>query len=150
MMVALLLLAAALFAAAEPGQAAATATRARSSTKNGTNVILFLIDDLGWADLAFKGLPAGMERSAGGHAEYSTPNLDSLAAEGVLLDRYYVNQLCSPTRTSLISSRYAYTLGLAGGVITNGHPVGLRLNESSIAQPFKALGMRTHAFGKWD
>ena len=37
-----------------------------------------------------------------------------------MLNDYYVNQLCSPTRTSLISSRYAYNLGLAGGVITNG------------------------------
>jgi arylsulfatase B len=61
-----------------------------------------------------------------------------------------VNQLCSPTRTSLISSRYAYNLGLAGGVITNGHPVALRLNESSVGEHFKALGHRTHAFGKWD
>ena len=55
-----------------------------------------------------------------GHAEYTTPHLDTLAREGVMLNDYYVNQLCSPTRTSLISSRYAYNLGLAGGVITNG------------------------------
>ena len=41
-------------------------------------------------------------------------------------------------------------LGLAGGVITNGHAVALRLNESSIGQHFNALGHRTHAFGKWD
>jgi arylsulfatase B len=95
-------------------------------------------------------MPPEMERTAGGHAEYATPHLDRLAREGVVLDRYYVNQLCSPTRTSLVSSRYAYNLGLAGGVITNGHAVHLRLNESSIGQHFKALGMRTHAFGKWD
>ena len=50
-------------------------------------------------------MPPEMERTAGGHAEYATPHLDKLAREGVVLDRYYVNQLCSPTRTSLVSSR---------------------------------------------
>ena len=129
---------------------AGSAAAAAAPPAKKTNVILFVIDDLGWADLAFEGFPPAMERTAGGHAEFSTPHLDRLAREGVLLDRYYVNQLCSPTRTSLVSSRYAYNLGLAGGVITNGHAVALRLNESSIGQHFKALGHRTHAFGKWD
>lgn len=67
-----------------------------------------------------------------------------------MLDAYYVNRLCSPTRTSLLSSRYAYTLGLAGGVITDGFPVALRLNESTIADHLKPLGYQTHGFGKWD
>ena len=46
--------------------------------------------------------------------------------------------------------RYAYTLGLAGGVITNGFPVALRLNETTIADKLKVLGYQTHGFGKWD
>jgi len=58
-----------------------------------TNIILFVIDDLGWGDLGLAGLPA--DRRAGGHAEYSTPHLDALARRGVLLDDYYVNQYCS-------------------------------------------------------
>ena len=62
--------------------------------KKLSNVILFVVDDLGWADLAMRDLPPKMARTAGGHAEYSTPHLDKLASEGVLLDRYYVNQLC--------------------------------------------------------
>lgn len=55
-----------------------------------------------------------------------------------------------PTRTALMSSRYAYNLGLSHGVITNGHAVALRLNESTIAQHLKDMGYATHAFGKWD
>lgn len=60
------------------------------------------------------------DRRAGGHAEYTTPHLDKLSSEGVVLNDYYVDQLCSPTRTALMSSRYAYNLGLSNGVITNG------------------------------
>jgi arylsulfatase B/arylsulfatase I/J len=112
------------------------------------NVILYVVDDLGFADLS---LTNTAKRTAGGYArDHSTPNIDMLAGEGVLLDSYYVNRLCSPTRTSLISSRYAYNIGLAGGVITNGFPVALRLNETSIAEHMKAVGYQTHAFGKWD
>lgn len=90
------------------------------------------------------------DRRAGGHAEYTTPHLDKLSSEGVVLNDYYVDQLCSPTRTALMSSRYAYNLGLSNGVITNGHPVALRLNESTIAEHLKSVGYTTAAFGKWD
>ena len=76
--------------------------------------------------------------------------MDRLAREGVVLDNYYVLQLCSPTRTSLLSSRYAYNTGLGNGVITNGHAVALRLNESIMAEHFRGQGYRTSAFGKWD
>ena len=102
------------------------------------NIILYVVDDLGFADLSLKGTAP---RTAGGYArDHSTPNIDMLAAEGLILDAYYVNRLCSPTRTSLISSRFAYNLGLAGGVITNGFPVALRLNETCIAQHMKDIG----------
>ena len=40
-----------------------------------------------------------------------TPAIDKLALAGVRLESYYVNKLCSPTRTALLSGRYAYTIG---------------------------------------
>eukprot|EP01047_Picozoa_sp_COSAG01_P054182 COSAG01_NODE_5890_length_3967_cov_83.799121_5_plen_107_part_00 len=101
-----------------------------------------MVDDLGFADLS---LEHTAPRTAGGYArDHATPNIDTLAAEGLILDAYYVNRLCSPTRTSLISSRYAYNLGLAGGVITNGFPVALRLNETCIAQHMKRYALVAH------
>jgi arylsulfatase B len=118
------------------------------SASGAPNILFYLIDDLGWGDLSLSALST--DRTAGGHSTFSTPNIDKLAREGVVLDKYYVNQLCSPTRTSLLSARYAYHLGLAGGVITDGHPETLRLNESTIAESLKSLGYRTHAIGKWD
>ena len=51
------------------------------------NVVLILVDDLGWMDLSCQGSPV-----------YSTPNIDRLSAEGVRLESYYVQPLCSPTR----------------------------------------------------
>jgi len=112
------------------------------------NILLYVIDDLGWGDLSLKGLQE--KRTAGGNSEFTTPNIDSLASKAIVLDNYYVNYLCSPTRTSLLSGRYAYNLGLAGGVITNGHAESLRLNESTIAEALKKLGYQTTAVGKWD
>ena len=61
--------------------------------------------DLGFSDTSLVGAPA---RSGDGRAkDYVTPHIDRLAREGILLDSYYVNRLCSPTRTSLLSSRFA-------------------------------------------
>ena len=67
------------------------------------NILLIIADDLGWSDISL----AGINRTggSGGHAEFATPNIDALArdADSVVLDQYYVNRLCSPTRSSLIS-----------------------------------------------
>ena len=100
------------------------------------NIILFVIDDLGWNDTSYQG------------AEYSTPTIDRLAQEGIRLKQYYVQPLCSPSRSSLLAGKYPYKLGLAHGVITNGHPYGLGLDEVTFAQHLKQGGYGTHAVGK--
>lgn len=45
-----------------------------------------------------------------------TPTIDAMSARGVRLENYYVNYLCSPTRTSLMSGRYAYTIGKSASI----------------------------------
>lgn len=102
------------------------------------NIVLFVIDDLGWNDTGYHG------------AEYSTPTIDKLASEGIRLKQYYVQPVCSPSRSALMAGRYSYNLGLAAGVITNGHPYGLGLSEVTIVQHLKDGGYATHAIGKWD
>ena len=99
------------------------------------NIILFVIDDLGWNDTGYQG------------ADYTTPTIDSLAAEGIRLGQYYVQPLCSPSRAALLAGRYPYHLGLASDVITNGHPYGLGLEETIFAQPLKKGGYTTHIIG---
>jgi arylsulfatase A-like enzyme len=66
------------------------------------NVILFLIDDLGWADLGLTG-----------STFYETPHIDALAAEGVFFsDAYAANPVCSPTRASILTGKYPSRIGL--------------------------------------
>ena len=63
------------------------------------DVILVVVDDLGWNDVGFhnRELPDG--------GDIPTRHIDSLADAGVKLNRYYVQPLCSPTRTALQSGR---------------------------------------------
>ena len=59
---------------------------------------------------------------------------------GVRLESYYVNKLCSPTRTALLSGRYAYTIGTDIGVIVDGTDSDLPLNLLTIADHFQRGG----------
>ncbi|MDC0547867.1 sulfatase-like hydrolase/transferase [Opitutales bacterium] len=60
------------------------------------NVILFLIDDLGWSDLSLTGSKF-----------HETPNVDRLAKEGAFFsDAYAASSVCSPTRASILTGKY--------------------------------------------
>ena len=99
------------------------------------NVVVILSDDQGWGDL-----------SLNGNTNLSTPNIDSLAKNGVTFDRFYVCPVCSPTRAEFLTGRYhphsnVYSTS-AGGE-------RMDLDEVTIADTFKAAGYATGAFGKW-
>lgn len=64
------------------------------------HVVFVLADDLGWNDLGFHG------------SVIRTPHLDALAAGGVVLDNYYVQPLCTPSRSQLLTGRYQVLGGL--------------------------------------
>ena len=102
------------------------------------NILMLVIDDLGWNDTSYKG------------SDIETPTIDKFANEGIRLQQYYVQRLCSPTRSAIMSGRYPYHNGLARQVITNGHPFGLPLNQTTIANELKKGGYATHSIGKWD
>ena len=99
------------------------------------NVIVILTDDQGWGDL-----------SLNGNTNLSTPNIDGMAKEGAMFDRFYVCPVCSPTRAEFLTGRYHPRSGVystsAGGERMN-------LDEMTIAQTFKAAGYHTAAYGKW-
>ena len=73
------------------------------------------------------------ERELGLTPALSTPTLDKLAAEGVKLSNYYVQHICSPTRSALLSGRYQIHTGLQHGVLWMGQENGLPLNETTAA-----------------
>ena len=99
------------------------------------SVVIFLADDAGWGDYG---------RS--GNRQAKTPHIDSLATEGVSLDRFYVCPVCSPTRAEFLTGRYHPRGGVRG--VSTGQE-RLDLDEHTIAEAFKAAGYTTAAFGKW-
>ena len=110
------------------------------------HVIFFLVDDYGFADASFKTALYPTKHLS----PPPTPMFDELALAGVRLESYYVNKLCSPTRTALLSGRYAYTLGMDDGVIVDGSPTDLQLNLLTIGDRLQQAGWNTSAYGKWD
>ena len=116
-----------------------------------TNVVLILIDDLGWKDLGCYG-----------SEYYQTPNIDRLADEGMrFTDGYAACNVCSPTRAAIMTGKYPARLLLTqwlpsgrwsrtrnkmreGRYVSN-----LPLEEVTIAEALREAGYRTAFMGKW-
>src|SRR6185437_2800213 len=90
------------------------------------NILVILADDQGWGDL-----------SVHGNANLHTPNIDSLARDGAIFDRFFVCPVCSPTRAEFLTGRY-HPRGGVWGVSTGGER--LDLDEKTIADTFKSAG----------
>jgi arylsulfatase A-like enzyme len=101
------------------------------------NIIVILADDLGNADLGYRG------------SKIRTPNIDLLAKGGVRLESYYGMPLCSPSRAALMTGRYPMRTGLQTLVIFPGHTYGLPTDEMTLPQALKAAGYTTAMVGKW-
>lgn len=99
------------------------------------NILVILADDQGWGDL-----------SVHGNTNLSTPNIDSLARDGALFDRFFVCAVCAPTRAEFLTGRYHARGGVRG--VSTGQE-RLNLDERTLAQTFKSAGYATGAFGKW-
>lgn len=99
------------------------------------NVLLILTDDQGYGDLSFYD-----------NDSIQTPNLDQLAAESIRFERFYVSQVCAPTRASLLTGRYHPRTGVTG--VTARREV-MRSEETTLAEILQVAGYRTGIFGKW-
>ncbi|KAF8791977.1 Arylsulfatase B like protein [Argiope bruennichi] len=102
------------------------------------HIVIIYADDLGWNDISYHGSP-----------QIPTPNIDALALNGITLQNYYGEWLCTPSRASLLTGKYPMRLGLQHFVIRGGEASGLPLNETTMAQRLKKLGYATHMIGKW-
>jgi len=105
------------------------------------NVLVILIDDLGFSHFGCFG------------STLETPHIDALAAGGLRYTNYHVTPLCSPTRASLLTGRYAHEVGMRG--ISNwntgfpnmrGH---ISNNAATVAEVLRDNGYTTFALGKW-
>jgi hypothetical protein len=76
------------------------------------------------------------------------PRIDEIAKAGVILEGYYVQPVCSPTRSSLMTGRYTYRLGTQATVIRADVPFGVPLTETFVSQNMADAGYKTALFGK--
>lgn len=114
-----------------------TVMAVESKADKNPNILVILIDDAGYNDFGFMG-----------SKEMKTPNIDTLAGEGVIFtDGHVAATVSSPSRACLITGRYGHRFGYECNLSdrTNGLP----LEEETIADVFKANGYRTAAIGKW-
>lgn len=115
----------------------AHAAHAQEKPKRRPNIVILLADDLGYADVGFHGCK-----------DIPTPNIDKLAKSGVRFTSGYVSgPYCSPTRAGLLTGRYQTRFGHEFN--PGGAKQGLPLDQTTIAQRFRALGYATALIGKW-
>jgi len=106
------------------------------------NVVVVCCDDLGYGDLGCY------------DADYATPNVDRLAADGVRFTDWHSNAaVCSPSRASLLTGLYPQGAGVPDNVPSDrpeaDPPLGLPPEETTLADLLSGVGYETGAFGKW-
>jgi arylsulfatase A-like enzyme len=101
------------------------------------NIVFILADDMGSYDVGWRG------------SKIKTPNLDKLCNEGAKLENFYVQPVCSPTRSSLMTGRYPMRYGLQVGVVRPWAEYGLNLEERTLPQALHEVGYYTAICGKW-
>lgn len=115
-------------------------TSAETKTTPRPNIVFILTDNTGWGDWGPYG--GGAMRGA------PSPNVDRLAAEGMRLENFNSEPQCTPSRSALMTGRYAIRSG------TQSIPIGTNLYglvpwEITIADSLSSSGYATAAFGKW-
>jgi arylsulfatase A-like enzyme len=121
--------------------AAAAPSILRARQADRPNVVLIIMDDMGYGDLGSYGVP-----------DAKTPNIDRLAREGVRMTDFYANAAnCSPTRTALITGRYQqrYGIELPLGERPEDEERGLPPSPTSLPALMKTRGYATALIGKW-
>ncbi len=105
----------------------------QSFSKDKPNIILFLVDDLGYFDL-----------SCTGSNFYETPNIDNLASSGIQFANAYVSHpRCTPSRYSIQTGKYPAREGIPG------RPEQMKLAETTVAEVLQNSGYTTFFAGKW-
>jgi arylsulfatase A-like enzyme len=108
------------------------------SAEKPPNIVVIFADDLGYADLG-----------CFGSTKNRTPNIDSLAREGIKLTNFHVPQaVCSASRAALLSGCYPNRVGILGALGPNSKN-GIKDVENLLPEYLKKVGYSTAIFGKW-
>ena len=121
------------------------AAPANSTAAKKPNIILVFIDDMGWADF-----------SCFGNKDAKTPNIDSIAAEGIAFEQFYVNSpICSPSRVAISTGQYPQRWNITSYLSNRKHNKQrgianwLDPKAPMLARSLKQAGYATGHFGKW-
>jgi arylsulfatase A-like enzyme len=107
---------------------------------NQPNIIIIMADDMGYSDLGCFG------------SEINTPNLDVLAANGLVMSQFYNTSRCCPSRAALLTGVYQHEAGVGNMVGDMGHPSYQGyLNDQTVtvAEVLREAGYKTMMSGKW-
>jgi arylsulfatase len=120
------------------GAATANAAHEQAAGANKPNIVVIMSDDVGWFNIGayHRGIMAGR-----------TPNLDKLAAEGMMFTDYYAEASCTAGRANFITGELPIRTGMTT-VGQAGSPVGIPAQAVTIATALKSMGYATGQFGK--
>lgn len=99
------------------------------------HIVFIVLDDFGYNDLGTKN-----------NKEIYSPNMDALLADGIELENYYVECVCSPSRATFLTGRKPLHTGVVD-YIPQAAATGLLLNELTIADRLTSIGYISHAIG---
>lgn len=134
-----------------------------ANKKNNPNVLVILMDDMGYGDTSYNA------RKAGRTPSFETPNIDSIAQNGVDMENFYANySVCSPSRFAMMTGRYPYrgyadnvmyptvntilplnTTRVFNAIEMGNNCDGMLGDEVTMAEALHSAGYATGAFGKW-
>src|ERR1051326_3610048 len=129
------------FASLDPTLSPSEGERMGHPQDSPPNIVFILADDLGYADVSCYGRP-----------DFTTPNVDRLASDGMRFTQAYANSaVCSATRTALITGRYQYRLpvGLEEPLASPARHTGLPPQHPTLPSLLKKAGYTTALIGKW-
>ena len=101
------------------------------------NIVFILVDDLGWADVSYHG------------SKINTPNIDSLANNGIKFEKFYSSQFTSQAQSSLLTGRFPFRMGLQTGSIFSNTNYGIPEDEELLPELLSQNGFNTYFCGQW-
>jgi len=103
------------------------------------NFVMIVADDLGWNSLGY----------TDDDVSFATPILTNLGKSGIIMGNFYAQEVCSPSRASLLTGRYPLSAGMQYGMVAANVEWGMPLDEILLPEVLKDNGYVTHMLGKW-